>query len=81
LGGAVYKTPLGHLPSLLGDRVYLTGGVEAGSVFDRWERAQFKTSITGGFAADTFFGPAFVGGSVGNDGSLRAYFTVGALVR
>jgi hypothetical protein len=34
-----------------------------------------------GWTADTFFGPVFVGGSVGDDGAARAYFIVGTLVR
>lgn len=80
LGGAAYRTLLGRLPNLLGDRLYLTGLVEIGSVFDRLSGARFKSSFTGGLAADTFFGPFFVGGSVGNGGAVRAYFIVGKLV-
>ena len=80
LGGAAYRTQLGRLPNLLGDRLYLTGLVEIGSVFDRLGGARFKSSFTAGLAADTFFGPFFVGGSVGN-GGVRAYFIVGTLVR
>jgi NTE family protein len=81
LGGAGYRTQLGRLPSLLGDRLYLTGLVEIGSAFDRLRDASFKSSFTAGLAADTFFGPFFVGGSVGNGGAVRAYFIVGRLVR
>ncbi len=81
LGGAAYRRQLGRLPSLLGDRLYLTGLVEIGSAFDRLRSARFKSSFTGGLIADTFFGPVFVGGSVGDDGAVRAYFIVGTLVR
>lgn len=81
LGGAAYRAQLGRLPNLLGDRLYLTGLVEIGSVFDRLSGASLKSSFTGGLAADTFFGPFFVGGSVGNGGAARAYFIVGTLVR
>ena len=80
LGGAAYRTSLGRLPNLLGDRLYLTGLVEVGSVFDRLSGAQFKSSFTAGLAADTFFGPVFVGGSVGN-GGVRAYFILGTPIR
>jgi NTE family protein len=81
LGGAAYRTPLGRLPNLLGDRLYLTGLVEIGSVFDRQRSRGFESSFTGGLAADTFFGPLFVGGSVGSGGAVRAYFIIGTLVR
>lgn len=81
LGGAAYRTQLGRLPSLLGDRLYLMGLFETGSVFDRLGDATFKASLTGGLAADTFFGPFFVGGSIGNGGAARAYFIVGTRVR
>jgi NTE family protein len=80
LGAAGYRTPLGRLPNLLGDRLFLTARLEAGSVFDSLQGAQLESSFTAGLAADTFFGPVFVGGSVGN-GGVRAYFIVGALVR
>ncbi len=81
LGRAAYRTQLGRLPTLLGDRLYATGLVEVGSAFDRASGARFNSSFTGGLAADTFFGPFFVGASVGNGGTVRAYFIVGALVR
>jgi NTE family protein len=81
LGGAAYRTQLGRLPTLLGDRLYLTGLVEIGSAFDRLRDARFQSSFTAGLAADTFLGPFFVGGSVGNGGAARFYFIVGTLVR
>jgi NTE family protein len=81
LGGAAYRTPLGRLPTLLGDRLYLTGLVEIGSAFDALEAARFKSSFTGGLAADTFFGPVFAGASVGNGGAVRVYFIVGTRLR
>ena len=81
LGGAAYRTQLARLPTLLGDRLYLTGLVETGSVFDRLRGASVKSSFTAGLSAYTFLGPFFVGASVGNGGAVRAYFIVGTLVR
>lgn len=81
LGGVGYRTPFKPLPGLLGDRLFLTGLAEVGSAFDRLGSARFETSFTFGMAADTFFGPFFVGVSVGRHGGPRAYFIVGALVR
>jgi NTE family protein len=80
LAGAGYRTSLGRLPVLLGDRLYLTALLEVGSVFDELRGARFEPSLTGGLAADTFFGPVFVGASAGN-GRVRAYFLVGSRIR
>lgn len=81
LGAVGYRTQLGRLPSLLGDRLYLTALAEVGSVFDHPADARVRSSFTAGLAADTFFGPVFAGGSLGSGGAARAYFLVGRLVR
>lgn len=81
LGGVGYRTRLGRLPTLLGDRLYVTALVEMGSVFDRLTGSRFEPSFTAGLAADTLFGPVFVGGSAGRNGAFRAYFLVGTGVR
>lgn len=81
LGGVGYRMRLGRLPTLLGDRLYVTGLVEMGSVFDRLRVSQFEPSFTAGLAADTLFGPVFVGGSAGKGGAFRAYFIVGPGIR
>ncbi len=81
LGGASYRTQLGRLPTLLGDRLYLKGLLEVGSAFDRLTDARVKSSVTLGLATDTFFGPVFVGASIGNSGTVRVYFILGKAVR
>jgi hypothetical protein len=72
---------LKQLPTILGDRLYLLSMVESGSAFDRAADARVKASFTTGLAADTFFGPLFLGVSVGNGGAVRGYFVVGTLLR
>ena len=81
LGRVAYRTAIGRLPDLLGDRLYLTGIVEVGSAFDRASAARVKSSFSGGFVADTFLGPFFAGGSVGSGGDVRAYFLIGSVIR
>ena len=81
LGSAGFKIKVGRLPTLLGGKVYLDTLLEAGSVFQDIDRARVKSSFTTGFAADTFLGPFFVGGSIGNGGDRRAYFLIGRQVR
>lgn len=81
LGRVAYRAAIARLPDLLGDRLYVTGIVEAGSAFDRAQGARIKTSFSGGLVADTFLGPFFAGASVGNGGGVRAYFLIGSLIR
>ncbi len=81
LGRAAYRRPLKQLPPILGDRLYLLTMIETGSAFERAANARVKVSFTAGLAADTFFGPLFVGASVGNGGTVRGYFVVGSLLR
>jgi NTE family protein len=75
LGRAAFRVRLKQLPTILGDRLYLLSMVESGSAFDRAADARVKASFTTGLAADTFFGPLFLGVSV------RGYFVVGTLLR
>ncbi len=81
LARAAYRVPLKRLPTILGDRLYLLSMIETGSAFDQAAEARVKVSFTTGLAADTFFGPLFLGASVGTGGAIRGYFIVGALLR
>jgi NTE family protein len=81
LGSVGYKAPLGHLPQLFGGRFYVQALAEAGSVFEDVSRARLKSSLSGGFSADTLLGPFFAGVSLSHEGEARAYFLVGRLVR
>ncbi len=76
-----YRRPLKQLPTILGDRLYLLSMIETGSAFERAADARVKVSFTAGLAADTFFGPLFLGASVGSGGAIRGYFIVGTLLR
>ena len=81
LGRATFRKSLRRLPAILGDRLYLVAMVEAGSAFESAAQARVKSSLTAGLAADTFFGPIYLGASVGNGGALRGYFIMGTLLR
>jgi NTE family protein len=81
IGGFGYRRELGKLPTLLGDRMYITALIEAGSAFDRFKDARRLSSFTAGFAADTVIGPFFIGASIGEQSRFRAYFLVGTVVR
>jgi NTE family protein len=81
IGGFGYRRELGKLPTLLGDRMYVTGLIEAGSAFDKIGDARLQSGFTAGLAADTVIGPFFIGASIGEHSRFRAYFLVGAVVR
>jgi NTE family protein len=81
IGGFGYRRELGKLPPLLGERMYLTGLIEAGSAFDKLNDARILSSFTAGLAADTVIGPFFIGASIGEQSRFRAYFLVGTVVR
>ena len=80
LGHLGYLHALAKLPDPLGDRLFAVGLLEVGSAFEEPSEAQVKFSGTAGLAFDSFFGPVFVGASVGNGGSTRRFFTFGSLV-
>ncbi len=78
-GGLGYLRPLFDLPLFLGGKVYGTGMVETGTAAARLDDAKFFSSGTLGFAADTIFGPAFLGISYGEAGAGQVQFSVGKL--
>jgi len=81
LYGAVgYLKALGRLPDVMGGPVYLTGLVEAGSVFDDFDTAQYRFSAGGGLVVDTALGPLFAIVSGGSGGELKFYFTLGGFL-
>ena len=81
LARVALRTAVGRLPALLGDRLYFTGSVEAGTAFDQVRQARVESTFTAGLAADTLFGPFFAGASVSPRGEVRAYFLVGSALR
>jgi NTE family protein len=79
LGHLGYLHSLAKLPDPLGDRLFAVGLLEMGSAFEELSQAQIKFSVTAGLAFDGFFGPSFVGMSVGSGGNTRLFFTFGRL--
>jgi NTE family protein len=75
----VYLRRLATLPTGLGDGLYLVGGLEAGSIWspqsDPIERQDFFT----GMLISSPFGALTLGGSVGDAGRRKVFFTFGRL--
>ncbi len=65
------------LPSFIGGKFYLGGWYEGGSAFENFDSARYRQSVTGGGLLETPFGPIFVGGSFGEGGRKKLYFSLG----
>lgn len=77
LASGGYLREIYTLPTIIGGRVYLNGAIETGGAFDRFSRRDYYISATGGIVVVTSFGPISVGGSFGEGGRTKAYFSIG----
>lgn len=64
-------------PAYIGGRLYLGGWYEGGSAFENFGAAKYRQSVTGGAVLETRIGPIFLGGSFGEGGSRKLYFSLG----
>ncbi len=76
-GGLGYLREVSRLPDILGGPVYLTGLVEAGSVFDDINDAEYRVSVGGGLLLSSAIGPMYAIVSGGTGGDVKFYFTIG----
>jgi NTE family protein len=81
LGRLQYLKGLSGRSGLIVKRAYLTAFAEAGSAFDRAAEARVRWSGSVGFAADTLFGPTFLGLSVAGKNDVKLYVSIGQVVR
>jgi len=72
-----YLHELFRLPTLLGNRVYVTSAYEMGKAYGSPGASRLPNDGAVGFVAETFAGPLFVGGSIGDTGHRKLYFTLG----
>jgi NTE family protein len=79
LANAGYLRSVYTLPSIIGGRVYLFGSAESGGAFDRLRASNHFSSVSGGLIVVTAFGPISVGGSVGEGGRRRTFFSIGRI--
>lgn len=72
-----YLRQLEQLPPLLGNKLYVEGKFDIGS----YETVEGGTRVPGdvsrALVVSTIFGPAFIGGAVGDAGHHRFYFGIG----
>lgn len=74
---AGYLRSIYELPPIIGGNIYLFGGAESGGAFDRLTTQNYFTSAVGGVVIVTALGPITVGGSIGEGGRKKVFFSVG----
>ena len=64
-------------PAYIGGKLYVGGWYEGGSAFENFGTAKYRQSVTGGAVLETRIGPIFLGGSFGESGHRKLYFSLG----
>ena len=75
-GAGILHNPK-FFPTFLGNKAYIGAWYEGGSAFERFDRLNYRQSVTGGAVVETLLGPIFFGGSVNENGRGRIYFSFG----
>ena len=79
LGRAGYIYELFNLPPLIGHKTYLTAAYELAQVHRTSSASRLPNDGSVGLVLETLFGPVFIGGSLGDSGHHRVYFSLGKL--
>ncbi len=77
LGRIGYVYELFSLPPIIGHKTYFTTAYEVGKAYRAPGSSKLPTDGSVGLVIETLFGPLFVGGSVGDTGHRRVYFSLG----
>ena len=77
LSGFGYLHQLYKLPPLFGEKIYAGGWYEVGGAFDRIDSARYFNSLSAGIVVVTRLGPIALGGSIGESGRHKFYFSLG----
>ena len=68
-------------PTIFGRKIYVGVWYEGGSMFEKFDNASYRQSVSGGSILDTPIGPIFVGGGVNENGRGQFYFSFGRIFR
>ncbi len=78
VGRVGYLHQIAMLPTFVGKSVYLVGYGEVGKMYeDPFGAPRLSGDGTAGVIANTFLGPVFVGGAVGDTGHRKWFFQLG----
>ena len=70
---------IAELSLIVPSKAYIGGWYELGSAFDRNQYERLSHSVSAGIILESFFGPLFLGGSVGDGKRGKIYFLLGQL--
>ena len=73
--GYIYE--LFSLPPIIGHKTYFTLAYELGKTYNAASPSRLPNDGSLGLVMETLAGPLFVGGSVGDSGHRRVYFSLG----
>jgi NTE family protein len=76
-GSIGYLHKIANLPPLIGEKISAGVWYEFGATFDESDSIDTLHGITTGIIAETFLGPFFLGGSLGEGGRTNFYFAIG----
>ena len=79
LGRLGYLYELFSLPPLIGRKTYFTSAYEVAHAYNAPGASHLPTDGSVGLVVETLIGPLFIGGSVGDSGHHRIYFSMGRL--
>ena len=74
-----YLRKISQLLPQIGGKVMIGGWYEVGSTFGSLSQSHFSQDIAVGFIAETLIGPVAFGGSFGDQGNARLFFSIGSL--
>jgi NTE family protein len=74
---AGYLHDLFTMPPFLGKKIYVIASYEFGKMYGFPQETKFPNDVTAGILAQTFVGPLFIGGSLGDDGHRKWFFQLG----
>ena len=78
VGRVGYLRQIATLPTFVGKNVYIIGYGEVGKMYgDPFGAPRLSGDGAAGMIADTFLGPVFIGGSVGDTGHHKWFFQLG----
>ena len=72
-----YVHELFRMPLLVGNKVYFTSAYEVGKAYGAPGASRLPNDGAVGLVSETFAGPLFIGGSWGDSGHRKIYFTLG----
>ncbi len=80
-GTAGILTSPQSFPTIFGRKIYLGAWYDGGSMFEDFDAASYRQSVSGGAILDTPIGPIFLGGAVNENGKGQFYFSFGRIFR